>query len=77
MLTAPTECLRCKGPMEQGLIIDKADLNVPNAPEWIDGPTEKSFLGGLKTRGHTKLRVVTFRCTNCGYLESYALADAV
>ena len=50
--------------------------------QWIEGEVEpdqtKLFgfvdlsLGGVKIKGHTRYAVVTYRCKECGYLESYA-----
>ena len=39
---------------------------------WIEGAPEKSFWIGIKTRGRRKLKIETWRCGRCGYLESYA-----
>jgi hypothetical protein len=39
---------------------------------WIDGAPEPSFWSGLKLKGHQRLPVTTYRCSACGYLESYA-----
>ena len=37
-----------------------------------EGPPEKSFWTGTKTRGKKQVQVLTYRCSSCGYLESYA-----
>ncbi len=42
---------------------------------WQDGLPEHSLWTGLKTSGHQQLPITTYRCTKCGYLESYALAN--
>jgi hypothetical protein len=40
---------------------------------WIEGQPEPSFWsGGLKTGERENLEIHTFRCSECGYLESYA-----
>jgi hypothetical protein len=43
---------------------------------WVEGEVVKSFLFGLKNGGREKRGVRTFRCEKCGYLESYATAEA-
>ena len=41
--------------------------------EWVQGAPEKSRWGiGIKLKGKLKLPIATYRCTKCGYLESYA-----
>ena len=64
-------CPRCSGSMELGVLVDH-NYSGYAQPEWIEGEPKTSMLtGGLKVRG-TVYEVVTYRCGNCGYLESYA-----
>ncbi|MGH9852640.1 MAG: hypothetical protein ACREBD_22620 [Blastocatellia bacterium] len=65
------QCPKCRSQMEEGFIADHADGNATTISEWVEGPPDKRWWG-LKTGGKEKLRVVTFRCVRCGYLESYA-----
>jgi hypothetical protein len=73
-MRANPECLRCKGPMEPGYIIDRRQHSVSSsvAQTWFEGQPERSFWTGLRTKGRRSCEVRTFRCTRCGYLESYA-----
>jgi len=64
-------CPKCRNTMEEGYLLDRGDHNRKNAAEWIEGPPERGWFG-LKTRGHETHRISTWRCTRCGYLESYA-----
>ena len=73
MLGHPTECARCQGPMEPGFILDRGDANARLEQEWVEGELEKSFWVGVKTKGRERFGVRTFRCTRCGYVESYAV----
>ena len=63
--------------MEEGFVGDNNLTNViPSI--WIEGSTESSFwtgMSGVKATGRTKRRVQTYRCTGCGYLESFALTE--
>ncbi|MEP6764113.1 MAG: hypothetical protein ABJB66_07375 [Gemmatimonadaceae bacterium] len=72
MASAPTECLRCKGRMEAGIILDNGTSGIVYQQQWIEGAAETSFWTGLKTKGHAAHKVVTYRCASCGVLESYA-----
>ena len=65
-------CPKCAAAMAPGFIIDKGDNGSVSAPEWAEGKPERSFWTGVKLRGRERHPVTTFRCTACGYLESYA-----
>ena len=58
--------------MEVGVLLDKGHGDNLNAAEWLEGEPERSFWTGLKTKGKERFPVRTYRCTQCGYLESYA-----
>jgi hypothetical protein len=57
--------------MDEGFIKDESHGAV-RASTWVEGPPEKSFWTGTKTRGKKQVQVTTFRCQRCGFLESYA-----
>ncbi len=65
-------CARCDGPMKEGFVLDN-NRHAPAVAHWAEGKPEYSFLRTLKMRGRKKLPVRTFRCSRCGYLESYAV----
>lgn len=68
-------CPACRAEMEEGFLLDKADANLPSPQEWVEGQPVPSFWTGLKLKGKDKLRVTTYRCPNCGLLQSYAPAN--
>jgi hypothetical protein len=39
---------------------------------WVEGAPEKSWLGSVKVPNEKCIPVGTFRCSECGFLESYA-----
>lgn len=63
--------------MEEGFVGDNNLASViPSI--WIEGAPESSFwtgMSGAKVSGRTKRRIQTYRCTGCGHLESFALAE--
>ena len=68
---APSRCGRCDGEMEAGFIIDVGHGSSALEPHWARGKFEKNVFGEMK--GHPpQRRVLTYRCTRCGLLESYA-----
>ena len=66
-------CPKCEQPMEEGYILDLTHGNYKTTSTWIAGkPEQRRFWGGLKTDDRDNLEIQTFRCTACGFLESYA-----
>jgi predicted nucleic-acid-binding Zn-ribbon protein len=65
-------CPKCKGLMEAGFILDRGHYNTGTVNIWVEGEPVKSFWTGLKVNDKQQFQVRTFRCVNCGYLESYA-----
>jgi hypothetical protein len=63
-------CPKCDAAMEQGFIIDNTHGG-RLVPEWYAGEPKKSLWLGLKVP-QNGIPIGVFRCTNCGYLESYA-----
>ena len=89
MNNSPDKCSKCGGEMCEGATIQ---MSLPGLgglvthlgmfAHWISGRPEWSFWAGVKTVGKQNLPIQTFRCTQCGYLESYAnspvaIAEAV
>jgi hypothetical protein len=70
--STPT-CPKCHITMEPGVLLDRGDHNSLSTSDWLKGEPERTFWGGLKTKGRDRLPVHTFRCPNCGYLELYAI----
>ena len=74
-MPGPSECLRCRGPMEPGFVIDRGHHQMPDTQKWVEGAPEKSFWTGLKTKGRESYPVLTYRCERCGLLEAYAASQ--
>ena len=72
MPSSRLDCPRCGKRMHAGYVMDRSDYNMPAPPYWVEGPPEKSFWTGLKTKDRVVLPVTTYRCEGCGYLEAYA-----
>jgi hypothetical protein len=68
-------CPKCQSTMEQGFVVDKSYgetmMATKHVSRWAPGPPVKSFFFGTRLpKGN--LPVGTYRCSRCGYLESYA-----
>ncbi len=64
-------CAKCGQWMQKGFIVEQNLTNyIPSV--WVEGSPEPSFWTITKIAGKTKRLVVSYRCVECGYLESYA-----
>ena len=64
-------CGKCEGSMSIGVVVDHGyGTNYPE--RWQRGEAKMSWFGSLKESRKAQLDVETWRCDQCGYLESYA-----
>jgi len=70
MANKTPQCPRCDGTMIRGLIVDNT-YGATLQQTWIAGVPTKGWLGDKMPKG-LKVKVATWRCDACGYLESYA-----
>ena len=63
-------CSKCSGVMQEGLVVD---LNYGGILQsmWVEDQTGNS-VGTATTDGKRKVKTITYRCSSCGYLDSYA-----
>ena len=67
-------CSKCGQPMTQGFIADHT-YGAVNVSQWVEGAPRASFWKKIKAPADKSLPVATFRCTGCGFLESYAASS--
>ncbi len=70
----PPKCARCGGQMQEGFIPDAA-RHGSGVPFWVAGKPDLGVFGHANIGGKEAHRILTFRCAQCGYLESYALGN--
>jgi hypothetical protein len=63
-------CAKCGGLMQTGFIVDRS-YGSTFQEEWVQG-RPRSFLYRVILRGARRQKVLTYRCVDCGYLESFA-----
>ena len=62
--------------MESGWVPDNTHAGLQQE-NWCPGEPQPSFWTGLKVeKKDIVIPVTTFRCPNCGYLESYAIPQS-
>jgi hypothetical protein len=57
--------------MDDGFTLDHTHGEHKQAA-WVEGPPQRSFWTGVKAPRAMQHPITTYRCTKCGYLESYA-----
>lgn len=63
--TAAMVCPKCKSDMQAGIMGDYWNINRSQA-WWPAHEKQHLFSSG------TRIKITVYRCSNCGYLESYA-----
>ena len=71
MMASKLKCRRCEGSMEVGFVADRAYAGKSFQHLWVPGAPEKSFLKGTKPKTGS-MPMLTYRCRDCGCLESFA-----
>ena len=72
MSTEQTRCPKCGGGMAQGFVVDVHQYGSRRISSWVEGAPQKSFWFGTTAPDMNGLPIGTFRCQNCGFLESFA-----
>lgn len=67
-------CGKCDAVMEEGFLLEKGDAGALSAEAWVAGQPVKGWISGLNLKGKNTYTITAFRCTACGFLESYALS---
>ena len=64
------KCSKCSGEMEEGFVVDLNYAGVLQSM-WVEDLAEAS-VGPVTTTNKRKVKTITYRCSSCGYLDSYA-----
>jgi hypothetical protein len=71
MSVETSRCPKCNGEMVQGFLFE-SDGPKGMVSSWVEGAPEKSWFGSAKVPKEKCIPVGVFRCSRCGFLESYA-----
>jgi hypothetical protein len=63
-------CPKCQHQMQEGFPLDRGDAPA-RVGEWVEGPPQYGWLG-VKWVRRKRLPITGYRCSSCGYLETYA-----
>jgi hypothetical protein len=72
MSAEKTRYPECNGEMVQGFIVEWSQGGGRRVSSWVGGAPEKSFWHGTSVPTEKYVPVGTFRCSACGFLESFA-----
>ena len=73
MIAESLSCYRCQGTSTLGMLVEHHDTH---QKRWVSGAARSggaSRFFGEGSGDRDRYRVVTYRCTRCGALESFAL----
>lgn len=62
-------CPKCGGSMAEGFVLSERQ-GMRAVSSWSEGAPQETWFG-IKLKGKP-IKVQTWRCTRCGFLESYA-----
>ena len=65
-------CPKCGAAMAAGYLVDQGHANSRVVSGWVEGEPGKTSFFNLNVDDRLQLEVRTFRCSRCGFLESYA-----
>jgi hypothetical protein len=71
MSAEANRCPKCNGEMVQGFTFESEGPK-RIVTTWVEGAPEKGLWHSTKVPAEKCIPVGTFRCSGCGYLESYA-----
>ena len=74
MSAETTRCPKCNGEMVQGFTFESEGPKCV-VSAWVEGAPEKSFWHRTNVPADKCVPVGTFRCSACGFLESYAAPE--
>lgn len=72
MMESHNQCPKCNCEMKQGFILDHTGHAAGVVAKWQPGEPKKSFWLGVQTKDSPQYEITAYRCTGCGYVESYA-----
>ena len=72
MIAESLSCYRCQGTSTLGMLVEH---DLPHQVRWVSGAARSGWAARFFSEGsgdRDRYRVVTYRCTRCGALESFA-----
>ena len=64
-------CSKCDSYMQQGVVVDLSYAGILRSM-WVEDQAENNVVAGIPDHHRRKVKAITYRCSNCGFLDSYA-----
>jgi Domain of unknown function (DUF6487) len=64
-------CPKCQDSMEEGFVLDNSEAT-RLVSSWCSGKPRRGFWLGVKVSGLRQIKIESWRCTRCGFLENFA-----
>lgn len=64
-------CPKCQAAMTEGVVLDHT-YGKRVVSSWLEGIPKRNIWVGVQLQGKAPIEIVTWRCSKCGFLESYA-----
>ena len=64
-------CSKCDSHMQQGVVVDMSYAGILRSM-WVEDQAENGVIAGIPDHHKRKVNTITYRCSNCGFLDSYA-----
>ena len=65
------KCSKCSGEMQEGLVVDLSYKGVIPSM-WVEDQAGGGGAPVAVDNHKRKVKTITYRCSNCGFLDSYA-----
>jgi DNA-directed RNA polymerase subunit RPC12/RpoP len=63
-------CSKCSGEMQEGLVVDLGYTGILRSM-WVEDQAGNGGAPGTIDNNKRKVKTITYRCLNCGFLDSY------
>jgi hypothetical protein len=61
-------CSKCNSHMQQGVVVDLSYAGILRSM-WVEDQAENSLIPGIANHKRN-VKTITYRCSNCGFLDS-------
>ncbi len=70
-MASQPNCSKCKSDMQQGLLVDLSYAGILRSM-WVEDQAASTVVAGIPDSDKRKVKTITYRCSHCGFLDSYA-----
>lgn len=64
-------CSKCNTDMQQGVVVDLSYAGILRSM-WVEDQAANTVVMGFADNHQRNVKTITYRCSSCGFLDSYA-----